>query len=207
MRICTIQSVLATSLSFATLAAAAEPSKIDFARQIRPILASKCFTCHGPDSTSREAGLRLDLSEKATAELDSGETAIVPGKPEASELVRRINSHDADERMPPQKTKKPLTATEQQLLTDWIASGAEYELHWAFVAPSRAELPEVKNKSWPLNEIDRFILARLEAEQLGPSAVADKRTLIRRLSFDLRGLPPSIAEVEQFLADDSPAAY
>jgi hypothetical protein len=189
------------------LARADEPTAIDFARDIRPILASKCFTCHGPDKKARKAGLRLDVRQQAIAKLESDEIAIVPGKPEKSELVRRINTSDADEQMPPKKTKKTLTAAEKKLLTKWIATGADYQIHWAYKTPSRPAAPKTKDASWPKGEIDRFVLAQLEAKKLSPSKQADQTTLIRRLSFDLRGLPPTLSEVDQFTSDKSPDAY
>jgi hypothetical protein len=174
--------------------------KIDFQRQIRPLLADKCFACHGRDAEHREGSLRLDERDSALKGGDTGEPAIAPGTPEKSELVRRIFSTDADERMPPPKSKKELTAAEKVLIRRWIAEGAEYKAHWAFVAPVKPPLPQVKDTSWPKNDIDRFILARLEKEGLHPSPPADEVTLLRRLTLDLTGLPPTITEMDAFLS-------
>lgn len=173
----------------------AKADEIDFQRQIRPILTDKCFACHGRDAEHREGGLRLDQRDAALKGGDTGEPAIVPGQPTKSELVRRVFSADADERMPPNSSKKTLTSTEKDLLRRWVAEGAEYQAHWAFTAPVRPPIPSVKNTTWPKNDIDRFILARLEKEGLGPSPPADTATLLRRLSLDLTGLPPSWDEV------------
>ena len=178
---------------------------IDYSRDILPILANNCFSCHGP--AEHKAGLRLDQREQAIKPTRSKVAPIVPGKSAESELVRRILSDDETERMPPLKTKKTLTAAEKDLLRRWIDQGASYKAHWAFVKPVRPPLPEVKDKAWVKNDIDAFILARLEQAGLKPSPRADKTTLIRRLSLDLRGIPPSLAEVDEFLADTSPDAY
>ncbi len=179
----------------------------DFAREVRPVLSNRCFKCHGPDEGHREAGLRLDLREEALRELDSGTRAIVPGHPDDSELIARITSTDPDLVMPPPHTKVVLTDRERQILTDWIAAGAEYRPHWAFVKPVRPSLPTVKNTVWPKNEIDRFVLARLEQEGLTPSPEADRAALCRRVHLDLVGLPPTLADLDAFLADSSPDAY
>ena len=180
----------------------ATQSKIDFNRDIRPILSNKCFACHGPDTTKLKGKLRLDVRDIA---IKKG--AVVPGKPAESELVRRINAADADERMPPAKSNKTLTAAEKDLLKRWIAAGADYKVHWAFVAPERPTVPAIKNAAWPRNAIDHFILARLEQEGLTPSSEAAKTALIRRVTLDLSGLPPTLAEVDAFLKDTSPDAY
>lgn len=182
-------------------------AKVDFNRDIRPILSDKCYACHGFDEQERKSGLRLDVRDAALEPAKSGYAAIVPGDLTESELVRRIATDDPDDLMPPAKTGKPLTANEIALLKQWIAEGAEYQAHWSFVAPTRPALPEVSQAGWPRNEIDRFILERIEKEGLQPSPEADKATLIRRLALDLTGLPPSLAEVDAFLADDSPDAY
>ena len=206
-RIMTRQCWLAAALVLgACLAARGAEPPVDFSRQIRPILANNCFKCHGPDAAERKGGLRLDQRESAIGEAESGEHPIVPGKPEASELIQRISSADADLRMPPPKTKKSLTEGEKSLLSRWIAEGADYQSHWAFTAPVSPTLPEVKQADWPRSELDRFILARLEREALAPSAEASRTTLIRRLSLDLTGFPPTIGEVEAFLADERPDA-
>jgi hypothetical protein len=178
---------------------------IDYGRDILPILANNCFICHGP--AEQKGGLRLDGRDHAIKQARSKATPIQPGKSSESELVRRILADDESERMPPLKTKKTLTAFEKELLKKWIDQGAPYKVHWAFVPPVRPSLPKVKNTAWVNNEIDAFILARLEQVGLKPSPRADKTTLIRRLSLDLRGVPPSLAEIDEFLADTDPDAY
>ena len=185
----------------------AADGKISFNRDIRPILSDNCLQCHGPDENKRKAGLRLDLRGAATKAVDSGATAIIPGKPADSELIRRIIATDADEQMPPANSGKKLTQRQIELLQQWIAEGAEYQGHWAFLPVQRPPLPVVTNEAWPRNAIDRFVLARLEHEGLKPSIEASRETLIRRVSLDLTGLPPAFAEVEAFLADRSPEAY
>jgi len=174
--------------------------KVDFQRQIRPLLADKCFACHGRDAEHREAGLRLDQRDAALKGGDSEHPAISPGKPDQSELVLRIFSTDDDQRMPPPDSKKSLTAAEKDLLRSWIAEGAEYQAHWAFSAPVRPPVPQVKDETWPRNDIDRFILARLEKEGLAPSPEADPTTQLRRLTLDLTGLPPTLKEIDQILS-------
>lgn len=178
----------------------------DFAREVRPILSSYCFKCHGQDAGSRKAGLRLDLRESAMKPAKSGELAIVPGKPEQSEAIKRILSADPDEVMPPPSAKHPMSPEQQDVLRRWVEAGAVYQEHWAFMAPKAATPPVVKNTDWPRHEIDRFILARLEAEGLQPSPEADRATLIRRLSLDLIGLPPSVEEADAFINDAAPDA-
>jgi hypothetical protein len=198
---------LPLSFALAILHAAAADDAVDFNRDIRPILSDTCFACHGPDSRQRQAGLRLDVRDIAVGKLESGATAIVPGDVKASELVRRITTSSDDERMPPLKSGKQLTPSQIEKLTKWVAQGAKYSAHWSFVAPQRPKLPEVQDKKWPRNDIDYFILARLEHEGLHPSPEAAKETLLRRLSLDLTGLPPTLAELDAFLADSSPEAY
>jgi hypothetical protein len=190
----------------AGLAARGAEPPVEFSRQVRPILANNCFKCHGPDAAERKGGFRLDQRESAIGEAESGEHAIVPGKPEASELIQRISSADADVRMPPSETKKSLTEAEKTLLSRWISEGANYQSHWAFTAPVSPPLPDVKLADWPRGEMDRFILARLERQGLTPSTEASRTTLVRRLSLDLTGFPPTIGEVEEFLADQRPDA-
>lgn len=184
---------------------AGKETAIDFSREILPILANNCFSCHGP--AAQKAGLRLDQRDHAIKPTRSKATPIQPGKSAESELIRRIFSTDDAERMPPAKTKKTLTAGEKELLKKWIDQGASYKAHWAFIKPERPAAPGVKDRAWVKNEIDAFILARLEQAGLKPSPRADKTTLIRRLSLDLRGVPPSLAEVDEFLADLAPDAY
>jgi hypothetical protein len=173
-------------------AAGAEP-KISFTRQIKPILANKCFACHGPDEKERKAELRLDVRDEAVP------SVIKPGDGEHSEVVVRITTGDADSRMPPSDSKKPaVTADEAKLIRRWIDEGAEYDAHWAYIKPARSAVPETSDKNWPVNAIDNFILAKLEAKGLSPSPEADRRTLIRRLSFDLTGLPPRAKQFDDF---------
>jgi hypothetical protein len=180
---------------------------VDFNRQIRPILSENCFRCHGPDEKERKAKLRLDTRAGALKELRSGGHAIIPGHANKSALVERILAADPGERMPPPKSNKKLTAEQIDLLKRWIDQGAKWSEHWAFVPPTRPALPPVKDKSWPRNAIDHFILARLEQEGLKPSREADRVRLIRRVTLDLTGLPPTPAEVDAFLADRSASAY
>jgi hypothetical protein len=179
---------------------APESQMVEFNRDIRPILSNTCFTCHGPDANNRKAELRLDQEASARR-------VLVAGKKDKSELYRRITARRVKERMPPQKHNKQLTPREVELIGRWIEQGAKWQGHWSLLAAKRPPLPEVGNKKWPRNAIDRFILARLEHEGLTPSAEADRRTLIRRLSFDLLGLPPTPEQVDAFLADASPTAY
>ncbi|HUG18233.1 MAG TPA: PSD1 and planctomycete cytochrome C domain-containing protein, partial [Planctomycetaceae bacterium] len=186
------------------LAPAEQP--VDFARDIRPILSDKCAICHGPDENQRQADLRLDTKVGALADL-GGHFAIVPGKPDESQLVQRITSDDPDERMPPADSKRTLSPEQIELLRRWIAEGAKWEEHWSFSKPQRAALPAVEHKSWPRNEIDYFILQKLEQAGLAPAPEAVKETLIRRATLDLTGLPSTLAEVDAFLADESPEAY
>ncbi|HSZ57642.1 MAG TPA: PSD1 and planctomycete cytochrome C domain-containing protein [Tepidisphaeraceae bacterium] len=180
---------------------------LSFSRDVRPILAENCFKCHGHDDQQRKAKLRLDLPDSETVPAKSGAIAIVPGNPEQSELVKRITASSPDDRMPPASSNKHLTPQQIETLKLWVAEGAKYEKHWAFVPPQRPVLPEVKDVGWCRTPIDRFILARLESERLKPSPKADKITLLRRLYLDLLGLPPTIDQVDAFLKDDSPDAY
>ena len=196
--------------SFGGEGAAAEPApaKIDYNRQIRPLLSNHCFKCHGPDGNERKSGLRLDDRQAALKGAESGKVGIIPGDGVKSELVRRVLSNDPDQMMPPPDENKPLKAEDKELLKKWIEQGAAYQSHWAFVAPRAwPELPMVKNASWPKNPVDRFILARLESQGWQPAAEADKVTLIRRVTLDLTGLPPTLADVDAFLADTSDRAY
>lgn len=180
---------------------------VDFVREIRPILAEKCFACHGPDEQARQVGLRFDVRTAATGQLQSGSIAIVPGDPTASELIRRIHSSDPEQLMPPPEHEKPLTAAERDILQRWISEGAEYQQHWAFQPVQVPEVPASTFDSWDRNRIDRFVGSRLREAGFDPSPEADRTALIRRLSFDLRGLPPTVAEVDAFLADQSADAY
>jgi Protein of unknown function (DUF1553)/Protein of unknown function (DUF1549)/Planctomycete cytochrome C len=201
MKRSTAEAFALVSLALAASGAAgADP--IRYSRDVRPILAEHCFACHGPDSAARKAGLRLDVRAVAVAK-----EAVVPGKPDESKLLARVFSADPREVMPPPKTKKQLTGQEKETLKRWIAAGADYEAHWAFVPPVRPQLPAVRNGAWVRNPIDRFVLARLERHGIAPAPEAERTTLLRRLFLDLTGLPPSPRDVEDFLADRSPDAY
>ena len=178
----------------------------DFNSEVRPILASNCFQCHGPDVKARKAKLRLDQREGATRDL-GGYRAVSPGQPTESELMKRILSDDPEEIMPPPKTKKHLTHEQTEILRKWIASGADYRDHWAFVRPEKPEIPEITNGSRVNNNIDRFVLARLKLEELEPAPEASRETLIRRVSFSLTGLPPTLEGINTFLHDPTPDAY
>ncbi len=184
--------------------------RVTFNRDIRPILADVCFQCHGADERQRKAGLRLDVQEVAFKPAESGAVAIVPGKPTESELLKRLLSSDDSVRMPPANSGKKITPAQIETLKRWIADGAEYQGHWAFIPPTRSNIPNPKSqisnlKSW--GPIDQFILASLDQARLKPSLEADKTTLIRRVSLDLTGLPPTPSEVDAFLADTSANAY
>jgi hypothetical protein len=180
--------------------------RLSFNRDIRPILSDKCFRCHGPDAAHREADLRLDRREDAVSPKPACR-AIVPGKPAESEVYRRISAKHADERMPPAESQLELTAVEIELVRRWIEEGAEYQPHWAFIPPREEPIPQVKQRGWPRGPIDHFILAELESRGMKPSAEAWRETLIRRLSLDLSGLPPTPEEIDAFVADRSADAY
>jgi hypothetical protein len=184
------------------LAAEAAGSRLSYNRDIRPILVENCFSCHGADSASRQADLRLDRRDDAVAH-----GAILPGDPDSTPILDRVNSEDPDVVMPPPATKKRLTAGQQALLARWVAEGAEYEPHWSFLPPTRPEPPAVKQGEWIRTPIDRFILARLEAEGLAPAPEADRHRLARRAALDVTGLPPDPALVEAFVNDPAPDAY
>jgi len=196
--------VFAAALLWPVAGRAAGP---DFARDVRPILSNRCFKCHGPDEGRREAGLRLDLREDALRQLDSGSRAIVPGHPDDSELIARITSTDPDLVMPPPHAKVTVSDRERRILADWIAAGAEYRPHWAFVKPILPAVPTVTNTAWPRNDIDRFVLQRLEQEGLAAGPEADRATLCRRVHLDLVGVPPTPAELDAFQADAAADAY
>lgn len=211
LRLAGTWSVMLAAVSSAVLLLcpplASAKDKVDFNSQIRPIISAKCYHCHGPDEKSRKAKLRLDLREEATRERD-GIIPIKPGDLKNSEVIRRITAgEDSDDLMPPSKAGHPLTAAEIDLLKRWIQDGAPYAEHWSFVKPERPALPKVAQRSWPKNAIDHFILAKLEANKLKPSPAAENHALIRRLSLDLIGLPPTPAEVEAFVSDNSRDAY
>jgi hypothetical protein len=177
---------------------------LDFNRDVRPILSDKCFSCHGPDEHGRKADLRLDIEKNAK---DSDFMAIVPGKPDESEMIFRIHSDDEDEVMPPPDIGKPLTLNEKKVLEQWIKEGAVWADHWAYVDPIKNPLPKVENKSWAKHWIDHFSLSHYEREEVNPAPDADPVTLIRRLHFDLTGLPPKSETVERFVQNPSPKAY
>jgi hypothetical protein len=185
-----------------------EPAqKVDFNFQVRPILSDKCFNCHGPDPRMRKAGLRLDTKQGAFGPTKSGDRALVPGDLDASQLFWRITAEDPSERMPPKSLGRSLSPEEINLLKRWIEEGAKWEAHWSFLPPVAVPVPPVKDPSWPRNALDRFILARLNAEALTPAPEASKERLIRRLTFDLTGLPPTLAEIDAFLSDPAPDAF
>ncbi len=181
--------------------------QIDFNFHVKPILSDKCFACHGPDLANQKAGLRLDLEEEAYSILESGNKAIVPGKPHKSAMVDRILSEDKEQIMPPPEFILTLSSKEKAILAKWIQQGAEYKRHWSFIKPEKRKRPEIANSAWAKNEIDFFIADKLENRDLLPSDRATKETLIRRLSFDLTGLPPSLGQIEDFVADTSDNAY
>lgn len=197
-----VWSAVLLGLAGAASPTAAAPEKVDYNFQIRPILADRCFACHGPDARQRKADLRLDTAEGVRA---AG--VLVPGKPEESELVRRITATDKT-RMPPKKSNLSLSAKEIELIRRWVAEGAEYKPHWAFLPlPERVPVPNVSDPAWPAGPLDRFVLARLDREGLKPSPAASREDWIRRVTFDLTGLPPEPADVDAFLADNSPDAF
>ncbi len=194
---------------FAQATAPANRPAIDFSRDIKPILSNNCFFCHGPDANERKGGkdgLRLDTEEGALVDQD-GSFAIVKGQPDKSELVKRVSSTDPDVMMPPKATGKRLSEREVSLLKEWIKQGGNYATHWSYAKPVRPAIPSVKEAAWAKNDIDRFILARLEREGLKPLGEADRHSLIRRVSLDLTGLPPTWAEVEAFVNDKDANAY
>src|SRR5215831_4708367 len=177
------------ALIFAGVCWPASPS-VDFNRDVRPILSDNCFACHGPDEKRRMAGLRLDTADGLQADR-GGYKIIAPGDPAASRLFARISATEKNTRMPPAQAAAALTSAQIETIRKWIAEGARWEQHWAFVPPQRPAPPAVRNENGVRNPIDRFVLARLEREGLKPSAEADRATLLRRLTFDLTGLPPT----------------
>ena len=203
-------NLLRTTFHLALVPALAAPALAgegpDFNREIRPILSEHCFACHGPDKKARKADLRLDTQDGSRRDLD-GYHAIVPGKPKDSELIFRIETEDKEEVMPPPKHGDRLSAKQIALLKAWITSGAKYQQHWSFVAPKKAKLPVVSEPDWAQSPIDRFVLAKLDQNELEPSAPTDRLRLIRRLSLDLTGLPPTPEEADAFVRDQNPDAY
>jgi len=207
MRLLLNSSFVISALSAVTLHAAPLP---DFNLEIRPILSNMCYRCHGPDEHERKGGqngLRLDTREGAMEDLGGGGYAIVPGQPEKSELLMRVTTDDEEEIMPPVDVGKKLSAAEVDLLRRWIAGGAHYAQHWSYEPPRRVSPPVVKDSSWAKGPIDRFVLAQLERVGLRPQPEADRATLARRVALDLTGLPPTLAEVDAFVADSRPNAY
>lgn len=195
------------SLVLACAMPSSQAAGVDFVRDIRPILSDHCFACHGPDDKARKGGLRLDLKEDAFKAGKSGQTAIVPGKPAESELIRRVSTADEDDLMPPAKFKKPLSRAQVETLSRWVAEGANYQVHWAFERPLRPAVPEFPGNPFVKNPIDAFVLSTLKAAGLAPSPEADRPTLLRRVALDLTGLPPSPREVQAFVQDKDPDAY
>lgn len=181
--------------------------RVDFARDVRPVLSDRCFTCHGPDEGTRKAGLRLD-TEDGAKKARGTHVPIAPNNPAGSEVIKRVTAEQPALRMPPTYSgKKPLTEKEVAMLKTWIEQGAKWQSHWAFSAPERPQVPQVHNAAWVRNAVDNFVLARLEREGLTPSPEADRGRLLRRVTFDLTGLPPTLAELDAFVADRSPDAY
>ena len=199
--------VLGVAATLTTTRGFAADDLVDFNRDIRPLFSNICYECHGPDAKQRKTEWRLDTKEGAFSELDSGEKAIVPGHSGESELYRKISAADADERMPPADFAKQLKPAQVELIKRWIDQGGKWRGHWAFEKPIRPQPTAVKKVAAVQNPIDQFVLARLEKEGLAPSPETDKTNLIRRVTFDLTGLPPTLAEVDAFLADKSPRAY
>jgi len=184
------------------------PEVIDFNFHVRPILSDRCYACHGPDENARKADLRLDQQEAIFASLkDSHEFAVIAGKPHQSMLINRILDEDPERTMPPPDSKLSLSAAEKATLIKWIEQGAQWKKHWAYIPPEKGALPAIRQVDWPVNEIDYFVLDKLESMEMTPSEEADRRTLIRRLSFDLTGLPPTLEEIRQFEQDQSEEAY
>jgi hypothetical protein len=204
-----VYTIQACNSSASQVAEEQIPDKVSYNFHVRPILSDKCFTCHGPDANKREAGLRLDIAEEAYKALKENPSAhaLVPFKPEASEVFLRISSTDSALMMPPKSSNLKLTAHEISMIEKWIKQGAKYERHWAFNPPKSPAIPKVKTEDWAKNEIDHFILAKLEQKGVKPNAEADKERLLKRLSLDLTGLPPDIAIMDKFLADGSSNAY
>jgi hypothetical protein len=203
------QHTTSEQTAFANESSKQIPQQVDFNFHIKPILSDRCFTCHGPDEKTREAGLRLDTEAGAFAALGEKKDhfAIIAGDIEQSTLIHRIYSDDPDDIMPPPESNLSLSNYEKELLKKWIEQGAEWKDHWAFLPLEKPALPQVNNPEWCNNEIDHFILARLEKENLQASPQAEKEYLIRRLSFDLTGLPPTLEEIDNFLNDESQEAY
>ncbi|MDG1894260.1 MAG: DUF1553 domain-containing protein [Fuerstiella sp.] len=201
--------LLISSGSVPQTAVAVDEPRVNFARDIKPLLSDRCFLCHGPDADTREADLRLDSAEAVFRKLETDDTLFVvaPGKPEVSEVVTRILSSDPDVRMPPPDSGLAMTEREQELVRRWVAEGAEWKGHWAFERIVAPEVPSVDNDDWCQNEIDRFVVAQQQANGYSQNPIASRQTLLRRVTFDLTGLPPTLHELDAFLADQTPTAY
>ena len=203
---CCIGLLLGHCCGTAVTCLAVQPDTLTFNHDIRPILSRHCFACHGPDSEDRQAGLRLDSSEDALKELDSGMRAIIPGNPGESELITRIFEKDPDVIMPPPESNHVLTHDQKKILNDWVAKGAEYQPHWAYVLPESHQIPN-EDEQWCFHWIDSFIKARLDTKGISPTADADPITLVRRLTFDLTGLPPTPTEIDAYLSNNASDRY
>lgn len=202
-------SMVLNSCSTSTIRETPVPERISYNFDIRPILSDRCFICHGPDANKRQAGLRLDIADEAYKALQEnpGAHAIVPGNPLQSQMFLRISSDDSTWRMPPAGSNLSLTPREIALIEKWIEQGARYEPHWAFVPPAEQQLPDVDNDDWPRNEIDYFVLKKMEDNGFSPAGEADRERLLKRLCLDIIGLPPTLEMMDRFLADESPEAY
>ncbi len=207
MKLPAVSSLVPAAILLPAFAHAELQPAIDFSRDIRPIFSENCFACHGPDTNKRKASLRFDQKESAFGKAESGAIAVVPGDTEKSELLRRVASADKDEQMPPPKEHRQLKPGQVDLLRRWIKGGAPWEPHWSFRPLKSPPVPNTKDQAWSRGAIDRFILSRLESEGLAPSPEADRTALIRRVSLDLIGLPPSPSEVDAFLHDTAPDAF
>ena len=199
------QMCLALGLAYCLNSALSQP--VDFESQIKPLLSDRCFTCHGPDENSRKADLHLYSREGAMSKLDENLAIIMPGKPEASLLYKRLITDDPDELMPPPESNLALSTKEKELIRRWIIEGADWKEHWAFTQVNKPNSPKPRNSNWPKNEIDNFTLAKMESVKINPSPKAKREKLIRRLSFDLIGMPPALDEIDRFIKNDSPNAY
>ena len=199
-------STILVLMGFAALSQPAPPAlRVEFNRDVRPILSDKCFACHGPDAKAKGIPLRLDVEAEAKAER-GGRFAIRAGKPDESEVIRRVRATQPARRMPPAITGHTVTDAEVAILRRWISEGAAWQAHWSFIAPKPQTLPIAKSR-WPRNPIDRFVLAKLDREHLIPALDAAPETLLRRATFDLTGLPPTPVEIDAFLRDKRPQAY
>ncbi len=204
-----LRTVIASGLFFALAAMlpAAEPGHVDFNFQVRPLLSDRCFKCHGPDEKARKKKLRLDQRDGIFKTLDDDYFVVKPGDTKRSDLVYRITTTNLDDQMPPVDSQLKLSAAEKDLLVQWVSQGAEFKPHWSLIPVGKVSPPQPENKNWMRNPIDAFVLAKLDAEKLSPAPEAPREVLLRRLAFDLTGLPPTVAELDAFLADISTNAY